>query len=462
MLVVAGGLVLFGAFRAMLTRQFDARLVARAGALTSAIRWDGSKVDLDFTPESMPWYAARDSTEFFELTRLDGTPPVNIAVSPSVEGRSWPGGTAGGTWDSRLPDGRLGRELRITFRPLPDEDLDKPESAALRAAAVASAPTLALRVAMNRSELDRSLAQTRLILGAFGLMMAAGVVGVVRLALARGLRPVERLSVQVQAIGPDSLSSRVEHWALPVELAPIGERLNDMLGRLQAAFDRERRFTAAAAHELRTPVAELRSLLEVTLQNPRNASEYGESLREALGITVQMQQLVSGMLALARHESGRERIAVEPVKLEPLLRRIVQRFQPAAEHRGGRIELACGGELVVRAGPEVLEIILANLLANAVEYAEPAPLVRCEARVDAQAIRVEIRNPVPGLTGAEVATFFETLSRMDAARTARSHLGLGLPLARRLAEAMGATLVARLITPHEIALELSLQREPRS
>src|SRR5262249_9793902 len=134
--------------------------------------------------------------------------------------------------------------------------------------------------------------------------------------LERGLSPLARLGAQADAIGSESLATRFPVTGVPAELVPIGHRLNDLLARLDSAFERERRFTAAVTHELRTPIAELRSACDVALRWPE---ESRASLAEAHEVSIQMGRLVEALLELRRGETGSLSIDLERVDPAELL-----------------------------------------------------------------------------------------------------------------------------------------------
>ena len=467
-LLLAAGVALFLGIRVALLRQFDATLHARASMLQSGTKWDGEKVDVDFTPEAMPWYRAGASAEYFEVGRVgtDGGPERVVTRSPSLGAGEWgeQRGLGEGVFDRPLPDGRRGRvEVRL-FRPLPEEDLDQPGKERAREAAMRSAPMIRLAVGMGRTELDGVLRVIGLGFIAAAVALGAGLVLGIRLALASGLRPLETLSARVRGIDADALSTRLTETGLPAELRPIHARLNELLERLEGAFARERRFTSGAAHELRTPVAELRSLLEVSLSRERTAEEQRTTLGIALEVTLGMEDLVRALLALAQR-SGEEGPRVERVDAAPMLARLGARHDSVARARGGGgVECVGGAGLLVSANRAVLESVLDNVLDNAVEYALGPGRVVCSVvkgvsgGEEAGRVVIEVSNPCEGLAAQDVERFFEPFWRRSESRTDRRHLGMGLVVARCLSESMGGRLTAELGAGGRVRVMLSLRR----
>jgi hypothetical protein len=202
-LMAVAGIAMFLGIRAALTAQFDDTLRARLVTLRAAARWDGEKLDLDYTDDAMPWYRAGKEPEYFEIRFVDSGTPKVAARSASLHDLSW--NTArtseNGVADARLPDGRRGRLAELRFRPPPEEELDLPGQESRRAGAVATAPVLSVVVGMSREPLDSTMKTIGAALAIAGLVMGLGLLAAIRLALARGLAPLRSMSGQVQRIG---------------------------------------------------------------------------------------------------------------------------------------------------------------------------------------------------------------------------------------------------------------------
>jgi signal transduction histidine kinase len=299
LLMTAIGLALFLGVRLALIKQFDATLLARAATLEAATRWNGRTVDLDYVDEAMPWYRPGPDAEYFEIRQMppDGAPGPIIARSPSLSAEELAPAAGNVIGNERLPDGRPGRAATRLIKPPPEEEFDEPDKASERSRVAATAPTLRVTVAMSRARLDAALGTiaTALVLG--GAVMAVSLVIGVRLALSSGLAPIRKLSADIAQVRADTLSSRLPGADIPEELRSIHARLNELIERLEVAFAREQRFASAAAHELRTPVAELRALLEVAVSRPRTAESAKDTAKEALAITVRMENLVQVLLS---------------------------------------------------------------------------------------------------------------------------------------------------------------------
>jgi two-component system sensor histidine kinase QseC len=441
LIMIGGGVLLYGGIRRALTSQFDETLRGRLTTLMAATRWDGTHLDIDFTGEAMPWYQPGLQAEYFELISAAKSDRPTGQRSPSLGGREWTHRPAAGSSyvDDVLPDGRRGRIVSSTFRPLPDEELDAVGREQERVNAVASSPEVNLTVAMGRESLDSALNS---IAGAFlagGVVVCIALVVGIRAAVRRGLAPLATISAQVEKIDARTLATRVETRGTPEELAPILDRLNQLIARLEEAFSRERRFASAAAHELRTPVAELRTLLEVSLSRDRCAEEYRIAMSEALSISLRAEGLVRTLLTLARRDNP---VANTETAVADVLEEVATRHEQSAAEHGGEIICVCSDRTLAGIDGDALRCILDNVIANAVEYASPLPRVRCEVHSDDRRVSVTVTNPADGVYESDVARFFEPFWRKSASRTDRGHLGLGLSVAKELAERGNGTMTA--------------------
>ncbi len=422
----AAGLVLFLRTRAVLTREFDKAERAEAALLIAQTEDDGEKVQLDLAGVSVPEY---DHDEYYELWAPDGS---TIARSPSLGFDDLPRGEG----NLVLPDGRPGRAVMVQFVPMPAEE-DQPPNP--------NPPMVTLVVARDRVGLDRTLAGIGAALLLVGAVVLVATALIVTTTVRRGLAPLDAVGQQAATINASSLQTRFATGAMPAELRPIAERLNDLLARLDEAFQRERRVTADIAHELRTPIAELRALAEVGVKWPEEAA-----FQDALQIAQRMETLVTGLLALARHDAGHQPAARETVALRQLVDEVWQPLTERARSRQLYVAIEVTGNW--QTDSTLLRLIVGNLLANAVEYTPE----RGQIRVTGGDSRLEITNTTDGLTREDLPHLFERFWRKDAARTEAGHSGLGLALARAATAALGLELTADM--PDAATLRLSLRR----
>jgi two-component system OmpR family sensor kinase len=253
-------------------------------------------------------------------------------------------------------------------------------------------------------------------------------------AVGHALEPLRRLTAQVKARRVDALDA-LPAERLPDEVQPLVLALNDLLGRLRAALERERAFMADAAHELRTPLTAL------YLQLGMLARASGEAEREAamgtLSAGVQRAiRLVEQMLALARQEPRAESRLV-PVRLDELAREIVAELVPQAD--AGRIDLgvAAAQPATIAGDPDAVGTLLRNLVDNAVRYTPAGGRVDVTVESAAGEARLTVSDDGPGIPPEERQRVFDRFYRR--AGTAPSGSGLGLAIVKAIAAAHGAT-----------------------
>ncbi len=427
LLLGAALLLIYGVMWVQLNRAFNSALEARALGISALVEQENGRVQVDFSEKLLRGFNIERARRYFELRDTRG---ALIARSPSLQGNRMnpPPGPATETpvyWDLTLPNGRDGRAVRFLFRP---------KSASEHPA---SGPAMAeLIVAVDREDLDEDLGGLFFAVAGCGGLIFLVVLFVVPRVLRRGLAPVDRLGEQVMRIDAGSLSGRLEADSLPGELQPITGRLNDLLARLETSFERERRFSADLAHELRTPLAELRSLAECALKWPESRDPATD--RDTLAIALQMEALVTRLLTLARGERGQLAVRLEAVELAPFVAATWQPFAARAAARGLRLQLAVAPGATA-ADPVLLRSILANLFDNAVDYTPAGGEITV---VSDAAGGLRLANPAGDLTAEDAARLFDRFWRKEAARTGGEHAGLGLSLARSFAAAMGWRLSA--------------------
>jgi two-component system sensor histidine kinase QseC len=237
-------------------------------------------------------------------------------------------------------------------------------------------------------------------------------------------------------------------------LEPIGRRLNDLLSRLETSFERERRFSADVAHELRTPLAELRSLAELAMKWPE--SRPAEADRDVLAIATQMESLVTRLLAMIRSDHGRVPVSREPINLGALLQEVWKPLAPRALAARLCVTWDVPPASDVSTDGVLVRSILMNVLQNAVEYTPPGGAIAINARIDHAGFQVRVRNGAGALSSDDVTRLFERFWRHDPSRSGAEHAGLGLPLAESFARALGGTLTAELDPARQLTLTLHI------
>jgi len=249
---------------------------------------------------------------------------------------------------------------------------------------------------------------------------------------AAALRPVEAMRRRAAAVTAAS-PGRLPVPPAKDEVSRLATTLNEMLARLQAAFEHERRFVADASHELRTPLALLRTELELALRRPRSQTELEEALRSAAEETERLSRLAEDLLLIARADQGALPIRRERLGAAEVLAPVAARFATRARQLGRELTVE-ETDAIVDADPERVEQALGNLVDNALAYGSGAVVLYARARDEI--VELHIADDGPGFPEEFVPRAFDRFSRADEAR-GRGGTGLGLSIVDLIARAHG-------------------------
>lgn len=457
LLLAAAGAGTFLVLRRLLADQFDTGLESRARVLSALVKIDERDgLETEFADVWIPDYQPSRAPEYFELRLADGRTHARSASLGTASLDGPPAGAGASTfWDLALPDGRRGRAVALRFVPQRES-----QDGGVDGAVDGGHEPLTLIAARERASLDGALRAVALALLALGAGLSLAIPAIVVRAVRRGLRPLEGLAGQAAAIDANRLDVRFATAGLPAELQPIVGRLDDLLARLRRSFERERRFSADVAHELRTPLAELRTIAAVFPTTTDPAAEATAALRDVGAAAAQMEKLVTALLALARCESGRQPVDEVPVDLGRALDEAWAPLDRAARDKGLTVEVASGtAGATIRTDRTLLGSILGNLFSNAVEYAPEGGRVSARVVVAAARITVSVENTVRDLSAEDLTRVFDPFWRKDQSRTDGSHAGLGLSLVVAFARRLGIEVTATLPRPDLVSFGLAFDRE---
>ncbi|GAB4331751.1 MAG: ATP-binding protein [Candidatus Abyssubacteria bacterium] len=271
----------------------------------------------------------------------------------------------------------------------------------------------------------------------------------------RGLTPIRKLEQEVRYIS----SSNLTPVTIPQtkEFVGVATTLNTIIAELKKSFERERRFTANVAHELRTRISEMRALCEVALKYGDNLDEHNRSNYEEILVSAkEMQATVMNLLTLARCHSGQLKPRRDIVELQPLVNSIWTKLAEQASAKKITFQSDIPADLSIVTDKELLETILQNLFSNAVSYVTEHGLIEWRARIQIDRFSFSISNTVENLSDSDLQYLFEPFWRKDKVRSSGdAHSGLGLALVQSLAEVLGFTVNARLTTPTLLTITLS-------
>jgi two-component system heavy metal sensor histidine kinase CusS len=438
LLLIVFSVTVYAVIRRALIGQFDASLVSIAQMLAASVEQEDNGLEVGLSEvEQMPEFNDVERATFYEIWRSDGRV---LAKSPSLgrmdltrfEGPSGRTSSAALT----LSNGEPARVVSFVFSP-------RVEITSQTAEEFRPDDILTVAVARSIADVYRQLKHLRSLLEIASIGTIALSLLVARFIVGRGLRPLNALAAEIAAVSEDNLAARVGGPHMPVEIAPVRNRLNDLLTRLEASFHRERRFAADVAHELRTPLAGIRSTLEVALTRKRSTDEYQASLEDCLTITMSMQTMINNLLMLARIEADQVVLRREQIRLAELVDSCWRQYRATAARRHIEFENRLPAEMVIESDPECLSMALSNLLDNAVEYANERGRIWIVGRQTDETVEIAISNTGCQLASEQVSQVFDSFWRGDSSRSKTgTHCGLGLALVQRIAGALAGRATA--------------------
>ena len=430
-LLLAVGIVSVAVYftRRQLRNAFDAGLHGRAMSVAALVRYsEDEHPTLIFEDDLVPPPLEKQHPDLYQVTTGDGHV---LARSPN-----WPQDLQAIPKKDRqhanfTVDGVRYRAVRLENVPVLDREGDAP-----------STDVLTVTYAAPTDQMTRAVAHAGIYIAAGSGLLLLITVGIAVWGLRRGLRPLAELAASAALVNASNWKLNPSEAALSTtELAPLTQAMTAMLEGLHRAFTQQREFLANAAHELKTPVAILKSTLQSLLQRPRAAEEYRAGLEQALDDMARLEQLMHSMLRLARAEqwaAGSARRDLEAVEVAATCESALERLAPVARERGVTIHFVSNGPMPMRADADDLELVWSNLLENAIRFSPAGGNVQLRAHSNGSRGYVEVEDNGPGIPPAELAHLFERFHRGDSSRARNTGgYGLGLAISKALIEAYG-------------------------
>lgn len=415
---------------------FDTALYDKAHSLISLTELDEEGLEFDFAEDGvMLEFQEHAVHQYYQLWE-EG---VKLLIkSPSLGDTDLP--MLGTSLDQHqfadlaLPDGRSGRLIEIVFMPRVEiEDDEEDEDYGQE---IPSPKPVTMVLARERESLDATLL-------AIGVTVSGVVLTVLILSglliwrlIGSGLSPLSNLARQVGDIDESNLDARLTHVGeQSIEIAPIEDQLNHLLERLQSAFEREKRFSSNVAHELRTPLSELKTLAEVADMVPDDPEQLAEFFRDVGAISGQMEKIVITLLELARSEAGLLRIDPQDIELSRYCDEIWQ-HSINGQGSGKSLLKNIPDDLVISTDRDKLGIILSNLFINAVSYSPDDAEIHIFAEIRNGNVVLEVKNASTDLKPEDILHMKDRFWRKQKAHDSSGHSGLGLTLVDALARIM--------------------------
>jgi len=436
--LLAVGLLLAGLFytHKRLVSSLDARMQAHALSLAALARYTEEapeKLYFDKTLVSATIDPDRDDSftiwsDRSGLLAQSDNWPKGLAILPASGAGHWSFNWAGVPY----------RGLRLSGVPVLDREPDS------------TAPEEHLNIvcASPMVELRTQVRDTGIFIAAATLMLLGATVLLALWGIRRRLLPLQHLAAQAGLVSTRNWELDLPHHTEEIsELQPLIDSMQTMLARLQRSFVQQREFLGNAAHELKTPVAVLKSTLQSLLQRPRTPEDYQAGLKHCLEDLERLEKLLQWMFRLARVEQwahGALRLDLQVIDVTATCEEAIERIRHLADAHRTEIHLSRDGSVPLRADPEDLQLVWTNLLENALRYGPDGGSVEVSVACNnGGPARVVFEDHEPGIAPADLPHIFERFHRGDPSRSrATGGYGLGLAISKALVEAYGGTITA--------------------
>ncbi len=444
-LVLAGfSLTLYVLARSYLHGQAEERLQAALDTLVAAAEIGPEGVEWEPAERSLAFRAAAPGEELVWLVRDDRGRVVD---------RSGPAGSVGfleNAAEQLRQDGRAMRRLDgpggrwlVGQRWVRPAAGNGPPPAPTPPGGDIKYGGLAITAGSALGPVQHTLRLLAAALAVLSLVIWVAAFAAGRAVCRRALWPVRRMAASARDMGAADLGRRLPVAATGDELEDLSRSFNGLLDRLQESFERQRRFTGDASHQLRTPLAAILGQVEVALRRDRGAEDYREVLAGVQDQAGRLRRIVEALLFLARTDGEARFPGLEAVALETWLGEHLRRWSDHPRAGAIRTEVDPAGPFRAEVHPELLGELVGILVDNACKYSPAGSPVTIRLGRAGERILLSVDDRGFGIAAEDLPHVFEPFFRSaDAHRRGLAGSGLGLSIARRLAEALGGTLIA--------------------
>jgi two-component system heavy metal sensor histidine kinase CusS len=293
-----------------------------------------------------------------------------------------------------------------------------------------------LQVAQDRSSDERFMKEFGALLAAVLALSIVASAVIARRVAKDGLRSLSAMAQSLKRIGPQRLHERIPPDGWPRELQPLATAFDEMLARLEDSFTRLSQFSADLAHELRTPIANIRGEAEVALTRPRSPDEYRDVIESTVAECETLSGIVDNLLFLARAEAAEGNVQRTTFDGRAAIEKIRAFHEASAEEQN--VTLACAGEGEIRADPMLFGRALNNLIENALRFTPAGGTVMVSIVARADQSEISVKDTGCGIAAEHLPRVFDRFYRADSSRSSAGS-GLGLALVKSITELHGGS-----------------------
>jgi two-component system, OmpR family, sensor kinase len=422
------GILIYSVVGRILIVNLQERLLAQAESVVAVIQQENDPMAVILSNRvRLPANNAFESQYFVQIIQLDGRA---VQLSENLRGQ-------------RLPVAPLMLQNLVPGQPrfMTVQAADVRLHAASLPIPIGNQIVGVVEVAALMASIDDALAVIRRAL-LFGSVLALILAGVGGSILARAaLQPIKNVTETAQQItGTSDLSQRIPMGTVNDEVGQLTATVNDMLGRLEGSFDTQQRLVADVSHELRTPLTTIQGNLDLLRRGAADdPTMRNESLAAIGNETARMRRLVNDLLLLAQADAGLQ-LQLQPVELDTLILDVYRQGQVISQGTGVRVRLGAEDQAVVLGDADRLRQLLLNLVDNAIKYTPSDGDVTLTLKREAGWVLVSVADTGCGIPEEDLPHIFERFYRADRSRARPGGAGLGLSIAKWVAEAHGGEL----------------------
>lgn len=454
LLTVAAGFSLYTLIRNHLIHEFDVSLTRKCIVLSSTIHVAGGALDLEFEDLDMSEFASADAGGYLQIwmdsESIYRSPTMKTGDAPAVD---VPARSTQADWLA-IPSGKRIRGMYHAF-----EAIDK-HSAAGKGPGALHSPFM-MFIARDSQSIQRTLAALKMGLLLVGLTLILALATAVIYSVNRGMKPVGLMARRMEQLDEHSIGGTLIVDDLPAELNPILMQFNELSNRLNHAFERERSFSADIAHELRTPISGIQSIIDVALTKSRTDEEYKDTLGRLRSVAGDMNELIEGLLclsALDHNQIEARSVAVSfDMEIENAWKDVSRKA--AAKEYTIKCKLSVPDPIV--SDPSLLSVALRNIFDNALFYVDDGGRIEISSFNGDGTATLRVVNTGSKVAVEDSSRVFDRLWRADASRAnIGSRFGLGLSLCKLAVTAIGGSIDAESNGNGEFSITIELPASP--
>lgn len=414
-----------------LLTQYDESFTSKINLFQTLTEYDEDGLDFEFADEFMSEYSRINNPEYFQIWVNDkevfersNSLLERDLVFKKIELNSI------AILDYLLPNNQPGRIIYISFLPQVDDDDDGIVKKMYSLKSAPPLPIVTIAIAKERVTLNNLIFNANVYLSGTFIVLILFLAIVILFSIRRGLLPLENLNEQMKKIKNLNVENKIVLDDAPKELQQLIFQFNTMLKRLSDLMTRERTFSSDVAHELRTPISEIRTMTEVSLIGNESKKSLLSTANNILHVSLRMEKIVNSLLELARTETQDLKLDKTHLEIKTVIDGCIKQLSSMAIEKKIYINIHSYKPFKIQTSEFYFTRVIHNLLDNALRHGCSGESIKIEYNTDGQRFLFAISNSTNSLETSDLANVFQRMWKKDSSRTEYSQMGIGLSLVR--------------------------------